>query len=399
MNKKAENNHSTSTRREFLKKAGTSFLVVSFGGLLWRAIDQGVFSTGKGPAYELWSPEESSHLTDSLALVHDAVLASNPHNSQPWIFKASETSIELFADKTRNLGSMDPLLREMHMGLGCAVENMVLSAQEKGYFPKVEYFPDPLDLDYIAKVELNPGTKKSSILHQAIPHRHTHRGPYDKERTVSTEILGKLKELCEDEPNVQLTWLSTSEEKQKTSKLVIAATESIIVDEEMSHDSNIWYRGNWEELQKYRDGLTLDAQGGPAWVRAAGKMLPNVSHESANQFWLKSTRQTHVPTAAAFGLLTIKELTDHESQLRAGRIWQRIHLQGANDGLGLHPLNQPMEMRDREIQLGSKTHNFKKKLTELSRHSTGEAIFLFRIGYPLSPSYPSPRRELKDVII
>ena len=37
------------SRRTFLKGAG-AVLVVAAGGLVWRAADQGVFSTGKGPA-------------------------------------------------------------------------------------------------------------------------------------------------------------------------------------------------------------------------------------------------------------------------------------------------------------------------------------------------------------
>ena len=31
----------------------------------------------------------------------------------------------LLADTARNLGSFDPYLRELHIGLGCAIENMV----------------------------------------------------------------------------------------------------------------------------------------------------------------------------------------------------------------------------------------------------------------------------------
>ncbi|MFH0071258.1 twin-arginine translocation signal domain-containing protein, partial [Peribacillus sp. NPDC056705] len=81
------------SRREFLKKAGASLLAVSFGGLIWRAVDQGVFSTGKGPAYELWSEDETSSLSDPLAMIQAATLASNPHNSQPWLFRVRETSI------------------------------------------------------------------------------------------------------------------------------------------------------------------------------------------------------------------------------------------------------------------------------------------------------------------
>jgi hypothetical protein len=40
-------------RRGFLKAAGATTVIVA-GGTVWRAFDQGVFSTGQGPTYEPW---------------------------------------------------------------------------------------------------------------------------------------------------------------------------------------------------------------------------------------------------------------------------------------------------------------------------------------------------------
>ena len=42
------------SRRNFLKLGGVVMLVVMGGGV-WRAVDQGVFSTGQGAAYEPWT--------------------------------------------------------------------------------------------------------------------------------------------------------------------------------------------------------------------------------------------------------------------------------------------------------------------------------------------------------
>ena len=57
-------------------------------------------------------------------LVRAGILAASPHNTQPWRFRVSPTRVELYADPARSLGAFDPYLREMHIGLGCAVENM-----------------------------------------------------------------------------------------------------------------------------------------------------------------------------------------------------------------------------------------------------------------------------------
>src|SRR5215469_6691105 len=67
-----------------------------------------------------------------LVLVRAAILSANPHNSQPWLFKVTASQIDLYADRRSNLGAVDPFLREMHIGLGCALENLGLSAAANG---------------------------------------------------------------------------------------------------------------------------------------------------------------------------------------------------------------------------------------------------------------------------
>ncbi len=69
-------------------------------------------------------------------LVRAAILAANPHNSQPWLFHVTRTQIDLYADLQRNIGTVDPFLREMHLGLGCALENLLVAAPANGYTPR-----------------------------------------------------------------------------------------------------------------------------------------------------------------------------------------------------------------------------------------------------------------------
>lgn len=118
---------------------GATIFVLSCGGLSWRAFDQGVFHTGKGPAYEPWDLHGDNDQNGYLAIVQDAILASNPHNTQPWLFKITDKQIQLYADDSRHLGAFDPFRREMYIGLGCAIENLMLSAKARGYDPKLSY--------------------------------------------------------------------------------------------------------------------------------------------------------------------------------------------------------------------------------------------------------------------
>lgn len=41
--------------------------------------------------------------------------------------------------------AVDPLRREHHVGLGCAVENLVLGLATRGYHPELSLLPDPAE--------------------------------------------------------------------------------------------------------------------------------------------------------------------------------------------------------------------------------------------------------------
>lgn len=123
-----------------MKGAGAVTVLVVGGGV-WRAVDQGVFSAGKEPAYEPWQNWQDDDVEGPLVLVKAAILAANPHNTQPWLFQVTESHIEVFADISRHLGAMDVYMREMHIGLGCAVENMLLAAKAYGYETQLALSP------------------------------------------------------------------------------------------------------------------------------------------------------------------------------------------------------------------------------------------------------------------
>jgi hypothetical protein len=68
------------SRRKVIALAGSGTLILVAGGGVWRAADQGVFSTGQGPAYQPWD-DWSTPTRGPLNLVRAAILAANPHNS------------------------------------------------------------------------------------------------------------------------------------------------------------------------------------------------------------------------------------------------------------------------------------------------------------------------------
>jgi hypothetical protein len=385
------------SRRGFIKAAGATTVVVA-GGAVWRAFDQGVFSTGTGIAYKPWKNWRDETSDEPLSLVRAAILAASPHNSQPWLFRISPKQINLFSDYSRNIGSIDPLLREMHIGLGCALENLLLAAKAKGYAYQLHLFPDLNDSSHIAQINLTESKPEISDLYEAIPQRHTNRGLYDKTRQIPIEVLQSVQTLGNDMPELTLFWFTTELEKQRIGDLIIQATEAIIADKEQSADSAKWMRQNWQEIQQYKDGITLDAQSLSIIVRAVGKTLPPFTQEQNDAAWLQVTKETHISTAAAFGIVAVRDVNNNRQRIDGGRFWQRIHLWATTQGLALHPLNQLSERADRESTLDIKP-KFGNDLREAINDTNWQALMAFRIGYPLLDSLPSPRRNVENVLI
>lgn len=87
-----------------------------------------VLSVGEGPAYKPWKDWRGGRSEGPLALIRAAILAASPYNTQPWRFRVADSFIELHIDPKRNVGALDPFLREEHLGMGCALENLILAS-------------------------------------------------------------------------------------------------------------------------------------------------------------------------------------------------------------------------------------------------------------------------------
>jgi len=385
-------------------KGGGAIAVVAAGGLVWRAYDQGVFSPGAGAAYEPWTGWQSDPAPGPLALVRAGILAANPHNTQPWLFQVGASRIELFADTRRNLGAFDPYLREMHIGLGCALENMRRTARVQGYEVTVTLHPGALVAaasprpQPVATLELSPARTRPDQLVDAIPRRHTDRGAYAAGRPVPGEMLEAMWAAFQDDTDVRLFLFSAPGERKQFGELVLASTETIIADPEMVAASDRWFRHRWMDVQRRRDGITLDAAGLGPFVTTMAKLLPAASGETSHRYWRDATRDVQIPTTAVFGLIAVRDLYDRPQALRAGQRWQRLHLMATVGGVAMQPINQPVEMVDREREQG-KPPRAAAALAALTGEAGWKPTFAFRAGLPTRPPAPSPRRPVEAVVL
>src|SRR6516225_6646748 len=92
-------------------------------------------------------------------LIATAARAPSVHNTQPWRFRVGKYAVELYADPARKL-RVDPVGREMLISCGAALFGLRLLAM-------------------VRLGAAQPMTARERQLLEALPHRHTHRGPWD----------------------------------------------------------------------------------------------------------------------------------------------------------------------------------------------------------------------------
>ncbi len=388
-------------RRAFLKGAGIVTVAVVGGGV-WRAVDQGVFSTGEGPAYEPWKDWRKAKDTP-LALVSAAILAASPHNTQPWLFKVSDSSIELHIDTRRNVGALDPYLREEHIGMGCALENMMRAAPANGYRATATILPGKLGPipaepkpQLLARVELTPGNREEDELYSAIPHRHTNRGAYDPHKPLPPDFVDALSHLPPDE-TVKLFLFTSETDRRNITKISSAANKEIYSDPSVEDGSGHWVRLQWSDVQTYRDGLTIDAFGLRPIATGIAKTVPRrmllwLGSNSAKDGYSKL-----MLSAPLIGFIAVRDPYDQQNCLLAGRTWQRLHLFATAKGVAARPRNEAVEMVDHEKWLG-KPASRAAMLNEITGDPSWQPTFVFYMGYPTLTAHASPRRPVPWVM-
>jgi len=245
------------------------------------------------------------------------------HNTQPWRFRVADSFIELHIDPKRNVGALDPFLREEHLGMGCGLENLMLAARASGYAATTTLMPGTLSpisaqsqSELVARVDLAPGTREESELYNAIPRRHTNRSPYERQRPIPKDIVDGLSRLPSEDENVRILLFTGEAEHQRIVKISSAANIELYSDPSVAAASERWVRLQWKEVQRSRDGLTIDAFGLSPIAAAAAKTMPA---QLLNRIASKSQNTGYADrmlTAPLIGFIAVRDRYDRAQCLR-----------------------------------------------------------------------------------
>jgi nitroreductase len=198
-------------------------------------------------------------------------------------------------------------------------------------------------------------------------------------------------------PDARVVFVSDAGARRELGAVIVKATERIIADPDMSMDSFRWLRTGRREVLAQRDGVTIDAAGISRLMTIAAKLAPDAGAAITDRTWLDSTRDVHVAPPPVFGMMLVRDRLDMGQAIAAGRAWQRLHLALTAQGLAAQPINQPVEMIDRNQMLG-RPDEFGPTLTALAPTAGWQPTFVFRLGYATREAPRSPRRPLSDVV-
>lgn len=320
-------------------------------------------------------------------LIRTACLAPSVHNTQPWSWQVLDaTTIDLYADRTRQLPATDPLGRDLALSCGAAVHHLLVAAPAFGMIADVSLSPSSGDHDLLARFHLAPGPVQDRAVASltSLEDRVTDRRSFSSWE-VPTE---RLRHVCDQASawGAHAFPLTDPGAEHRVEVLVEQARHAQASDPGISH-----------ELERWSDRLDPDSSDGiPAdnTVPAQARLDPHrpSRFERAGPPRQRQASEQSDPEPGAVGHLVAICTTDDDqpSWLMAGQTMSALWLQATRTGLAATPLSQVTEFEPTRQLL---------RRDVFSR--TGHPQILMRVGWPVASRAPlahTRRRSLDDVL-
>lgn len=257
-------------------------------------------------------------------LVRYGVLAPSSHNSQPWRFQVEGQALHVYLDRSRWLPVADSDARELHISVGCAIENVLIAAEHFELAPECTLLPVPDDPDLAARIEFTesnePSAHRPPELFAMLTVRHTNRRYYEG-RPILPEVIERLRGICV-EPGIAFHIITKSTIKSVFTDLVVRADELEQADPAYRKEL-----GYWIGKGVFKTG----------WLKSQiGRFLFTYFNMAPTLIKLDKMAMKSAP---AFAILASAG-DDHASQLVVGQVYQRICLLGASLDVWCQPMSQ-----------------------------------------------------------
>ncbi|GAA0694484.1 nitroreductase family protein [Marinobacterium maritimum] len=310
---------------------------------------------------------------DSLkSLIQHAVLAPSSHNTQPWRFRLSAPSIELYADLERALPVNDPQNRELYISCGCALMNLRVAVANAGWSSRVELLPDVSDRTLLARITIEnaPVDVALAKLFDAMLLRRTYRNRF-KEEPLEAALQELLRHAAEME-QACLNIIATEDKRDELIKLVREG-------DSLQWQNETWRRelAQWLHSGRQGDGLKVPGLVAPL-VRGVVRHF-DMGRSMASQ-------DSFLADESPVLMLLSTEGDAPRAWLQAGQALQRVLLEAQRHGVQASYLNQPIQVAELrpQVQQAFAMDEFPQ--------------ILLRMGYPDELLPASPRRPVDEVV-
>ena len=305
-------------------------------------------------------------------LLRYAILAPSTRNTEPWRFTIEANQVLLRADLARWQPVCDADRRELYLSLGCALENLLVAAEQVGLRYSVAYLPRQPDESVAAAVAFLPGggraAERDVLRLETIAARRTVRGRYSDEPVGDDDRLGLQR--CVSEHGVSLTLVEDPAIRRAVVQLSTTAHEISLANPAFRRELAQW--------------IGEGAFGTPWPLSQAGRLAvgqPTVARQLAR---LDAIALESSPLLA----LISSAQDDRVAQIKSGQVLERIWLTATARGLGLQPVSASLELPV-----------LRNELTRVTGARLPWAQQLVRIGHPRHKSgHRTPRRTLDEVL-
>ena len=298
-------------------------------------------------------------------------------NTQPWNWRISGKTMELFADPQRRVDSIDRDGRLLLLSCGAALHHARTYLAAAGWSLTVERLPEPDRPDLLARVTLGrpiPPDPEAARMAAVISRRRTDRRSFDDDRPVADFELTKLRRFVE----TQGAYLHTVRSDQT---VMLAVATEIAAVAELDDPA---YRADLHRWTN-RPGHSGDG------VPPATAVRPELRRVPVRDFFPDATAELDAGAAhdqgAAYVVLFGR--SGHPADLlRGGEALSALLLLATADGLATSPLSDAVEAE------------WPRRLLRGLISGIGEPYLTVRLGYrhDREPVPAAPRRDPRDVI-
>ena len=313
-------------------------------------------------------------------ILESAVRAPSTHNSQPWLFKVAENKIKVFFNPKYILLFADKETRDLHISIGCMLENFLIASGTESLTTSISYCPFEHKTK-LAEITLTESNSKQGELLQTlfktIPKRVNARGIFIDEK-LPTNLLEKINFLNTDK-DIHINFFDKKEDIKKiadiTALSMIDAYNNIGFRKELSY----WMNSNFSLKKEGLPGYSLKM---PFIVSMFAPLL--IRYFNIGPFLAKVNTKS---ICSAPMIIIISGKDDQKSWMEIGRLAERIMLY-------VQSLGYQTSIYVGSVEIGE---NY-KKIQELTKKKD-RPQFIFAIGHIPGRHKITPRHKVEDKMI